>query len=43
MTLISLFVAPSFNTSVLMVILSLNLFSHGQVEPTATLNHFPKI
>ena len=41
MTLISLLVGPAFNTTVLMVIFSLNLFSHGQVEPTATLNHFP--
>lgn len=39
--LISLSVAPSPSTSVLMDILSMNFFSHGQVEPMATWNHFP--
>lgn len=39
--LISPSVAPSPSTSVLMVILSLIFFSHGQVEPMATRNHFP--
>lgn len=39
--LISASVAPFCSTSVLMLILFLILLSHGQVEPTATLNHFP--
>lgn len=39
--LICLSVGPPFSTSVLMVSLSLNFISHGQVEPMATWNHFP--
>lgn len=39
--LISASVAPSCSTSVLTLILSLIRLSHGQVEPTARLNHFP--
>lgn len=43
MTLISASEAPSPSTRVLTLILSLILFSQGQVEPTARWNHFPKI